>query len=194
VISWEQLTEQPALLWAGFIGAFVAGIAVAALTRLVFSRKRDRHRWDETRRLAFVRVYQSVDALTTGDDSATALQVGGLSDDIGGARAQRLRSLREAYAESAMLVRRKKTAAALDDLFVAASHLVNWEARNSDAVLREIHEATGRFFQAARRELGMPRGRWRTSDAARAWQEFSLLHRTPIEEIDLVESESLVDR
>jgi hypothetical protein len=51
---------------AGLVGAasaLLAGVIVTALTQVIVFRKQDKRRWDEGRRLAYVRMHQCAEAL-----------------------------------------------------------------------------------------------------------------------------------
>jgi hypothetical protein len=184
----ENLTRDRIVLLAGAAGV-VAGVAMMLVIVLVAAaRRRSRRRWEDSRRLAFVRMYQAVDSLALADD--------GFAESIlvPGQAIAWLRGLRDAYAEAVLLARRRRTTKTLDNLFRTAAQLASVDGRDCEPLLREVHDETGRFFRAARRELGLPRGKWISYEESRAWQELPSLRRYTTEDLDLPDADRLVDQ
>ena len=152
-----NLTKPQAVLAAGLIGAggaVVAGIATSIVTQLVIMRKQDSRRWDEARRSAYSRLFKSVETLWAlyGDD--------GVPPEDTASEEKNWDELREAYSEASLLAKSMRMVRAIDELFDATTAFRTLNDRAWSEVDRAFHEREGEFYQAARKELGLPKGQW----------------------------------
>jgi hypothetical protein len=145
----SSLTQPQAVLLAGLVGACGA-LLVATVTQVLTFRGQDKRRWEETRRLTYARFYSAVTAAWDAYD-----QNGEEWEDD--ETISRLRAeIRDVYSETSLIVRTRSADRALYELHQATAFLWSRRGRGWEQVERQLHDATGRFLVAARKELGMP--------------------------------------